>query len=236
MKAETLGVKPSFNTIQTEEDFLEEQARKKREIDRKREEQMERLRALNSPLPSPAPGHRPPPPVFRPQVEVRPKMTAAGPSSSQGGRGSNTPTTGPGNSQSIPISSAASASGPSVARVEKPKSQPSLWGAFNFGGKISPSAPPSNTPAPSSSSPSPPSSKPAPAQANGTSPTVRAAAKPGPIRMKLPLGDDAEDGVDVRANKRMSIADAMKRTSGSSSNQAERSKKWGIDMSKFADD
>jgi hypothetical protein len=54
--------------------------------------------------------------------------------------------------------------------------------------------------------------------------------------MKLPLGDDAEDGVDVRANKRMSIADAMKRTSGSSSNQAERSKKWGIDMSKFADD
>jgi hypothetical protein len=53
--------------------------------------------------------------------------------------------------------------------------------------------------------------------------------------MKLPLEDD-EDGVDVRANKSMSVADAMKRTSSSSSNQAERSKKWGIDMSKFTDD
>lgn len=55
--------------------------------------------------------------------------------------------------------------------------------------------------------------------------------------MKLPLGDDGEDdGVDVRSNKRMSIADAMKRTSSSAGNQSERSKKWGIDMSKFADD
>jgi hypothetical protein len=56
--------------------------------------------------------------------------------------------------------------------------------------------------------------------------------------MKLPLGDDpdSEDGVDVRTNKRMSIADAMKRTAGSSGDQAERSRKWGIDMSKFGDD
>lgn len=55
--------------------------------------------------------------------------------------------------------------------------------------------------------------------------------------MKLPLGDDdEEEGVDVRTNKRMSIADAMKRTSSSAGSQSERSKKWGIDMSKFADD
>jgi hypothetical protein len=55
--------------------------------------------------------------------------------------------------------------------------------------------------------------------------------------MKLPLGDESEDdGVDVRNNKRMSIADAMKRTSSAPGNQSERSKKWGIDMSKFADD
>jgi hypothetical protein len=57
--------------------------------------------------------------------------------------------------------------------------------------------------------------------------------------MKLPLGDangEDDDGVDVRTNKRMSIADAMKRTSSSTGSQSERSKKWGIDMSKFADD
>jgi len=63
----------------------------------------------------------------------------------------------------------------------------------------------------------------------------------GSIRMKLPLGDDEldedEDGVDVRANKSMSIADAMKKSSngGDQASQEERSKKWGIDMSRFGD-
>jgi len=63
----------------------------------------------------------------------------------------------------------------------------------------------------------------------------------GSIRMKLPLGDDEfdedEDGVDVRANQGMSIADAMKKSSsgGDERSQEERSKKWGIDMSRFAD-
>mmetsp|Transcript_25824 Transcript_25824/g.71122 ORF Transcript_25824/g.71122 Transcript_25824/m.71122 type:complete len:732 (-) Transcript_25824:75-2270(-) len=59
----------------------------------------------------------------------------------------------------------------------------------------------------------------------------------GPIRMQLPLGedmDDEEEGIDSKANPGMSIAEAMKRTGEQGSgNQEERSKKWGVDMSKF---
>ena len=56
--------------------------------------------------------------------------------------------------------------------------------------------------------------------------------------MQLPLddmGDDGdEEGVDVRSNKKMSIAEAMKRTTNSGNiDQDERSKKWGIDIDKF---
>ena len=61
-------------------------------------------------------------------------------------------------------------------------------------------------------------------------------SRKGPIRMQLPLGDDDDDdAVDTKANSGMSIAEAMKRTNagGSSIDQDERSKKWGIDMSKF---
>ena len=61
----------------------------------------------------------------------------------------------------------------------------------------------------------------------------------GPIRMQLPLDDDDdydedEEGVNSKANPGMSIAEALKRTTeGGSVDQEERSKKWGIDMSKF---
>jgi hypothetical protein len=56
--------------------------------------------------------------------------------------------------------------------------------------------------------------------------------------MELPLldveYDQDEDGLDVRSNKAMSIADAMKRSNkGGSADQSERSKKWGIDMNRF---
>lgn len=70
-------------------------------------------------------------------------------------------------------------------------------------------------------------------------PAVKEEPRKGPIRMQLPLGDDYdedEEGVDVKSNKKMSIADAMKKTTNSNNNQDERSKKWGIDMSRFIDD
>ena len=59
----------------------------------------------------------------------------------------------------------------------------------------------------------------------------------GPIRMQLPLVDgEDDDSLDSGANPGMSIAEAMKRTNsggGTKTDQGERSKKWGVDMSKF---
>ena len=56
----------------------------------------------------------------------------------------------------------------------------------------------------------------------------------GPIRMQLPLGDEEEDGLDVKANNGMSISDAMRNTDlKTSGDQSKRSKQWGVDMSRF---
>jgi hypothetical protein len=60
---------------------------------------------------------------------------------------------------------------------------------------------------------------------------------PKTIRMKLPIADsDADDdGIDAQENRNLSLRDAMQKASFTSSpeSQEDRSKKWGIDMSKF---
>jgi hypothetical protein len=95
---------------------------------------------------------------------------------------------------------------------------------------------------PESSSPSLPPTQ----QQAASAPSVPVVETNRPaIRMKLPLDDveededekAAEEGIDAHEKRKMSIADAMKRTTGGGSgkgvDQDERSKKWGIDMSKF---
>jgi hypothetical protein len=56
--------------------------------------------------------------------------------------------------------------------------------------------------------------------------------------MQLPIDDyDDDDGLDVQANKGMSIKDAVARTELAVDNdQDKRSKQWGIDMSRFMND
>jgi hypothetical protein len=78
-----------------------------------------------------------------------------------------------------------------------------------------------------------------------------AAAKKGPVpppapakrrvvRQQLPLGDDEDDDFDAfardGAKKHLSIADALKAAgeSGPSGNQEQRSKMWGVDMSRIS--
>ena len=52
--------------------------------------------------------------------------------------------------------------------------------------------------------------------------------------MQLPLGDEEEDGLDVKSNNGMSIADVMRNTDvKTSGDQSKRSKQWGVDMSRF---
>lgn len=60
------------------------------------------------------------------------------------------------------------------------------------------------------------------------------------VRQKLPLGDDEDDDFDTfdrnGPNRRMSIADAMSSAGESTSggDQEQRSKMWGVDMSRIA--
>jgi serine protease inhibitor ecotin len=82
---------------------------------------------------------------------------------------------------------------------------------------------------------------PSPAAAPASPPSTKAPlpqVKKGPIRMQLPIDDyDDDDGLDVQANKGMSIKDAVARTELAVDNdQDKRSKQWGIDMSRFMND
>lgn len=73
-----------------------------------------------------------------------------------------------------------------------------------------------------------------------TAPSTKKAAEPKRIvRQQLPLGDEEDDFDSFDRdgpNRKMSIADAME-SSGESSgggNQAQRSKMWGVDMTRIA--
>lgn len=220
---------PIYTAIETEKDFLAEQARKKQAIERQREEQMKRLKAMSSPLPSPTPVPRPPPPVFRPQAVSGPAAPLFGRDAVEGTRRPLVRMTDTPAPDAAPISPPQVNSAPSSIPV--PTSGKSMWSSF-LGGDVSSNPTSTQTPPQSKAPASKTSASKVPAS---KAPTSNVSAKSGPIRMKLPLGDD-EDGVDVRSNQGMSIAEAMKKSPISAGNASERSKKWGIDMSKFSDD
>ena len=64
-----------------------------------------------------------------------------------------------------------------------------------------------------------------------------ASTPPKTIRMKLPIPDDENegDGIDAQENPNLSLRDAVQKLSNkvNAESQVDRSKKWGIDMSKF---
>lgn len=217
--ASASGQRPLASHMQHEPDFLEEQARQKEQIDRVREEQLIRLKELSSPLPSPVT----PEPTYMQRNRPTPGAPLFGSAYDQKSYKDTDPMRGvnlnPPARDSVRISKAdvelednaqLENTAPSPAPAKRNIPSPPAWSNFFSGGN-------------KKASPSP---KPAPASKP---------ASQGPIRMKLPLGgDDEEGGVDVKANSGMSVADAMKRTT-QGGNQSDRSKKWGIDMSRFTD-
>jgi len=246
--------------MQTDVDFLEEQARKKRELDRKRDEQLQKLRELNSPLPnledesvhgrkkSPNLFGRKDPPAPAPQATSSSSLFSSLPRETGSESGPSkpaanfepqyqrSPSTTPSISdltQQWKSRNADSSSAHTTTTTDSSTAKRSAWSSF-LGYDPSQAA---NRNQPQSSSPSA-----APVGGRGGDAAARSPERKGPIRMELPLvsdpndDDDDDDGVDVAANKGLSIADAMKRTTkGGTIGQEERSKKWGVDMSRFLD-
>lgn len=174
------------------------------------DEQLRRLKELNSPLPNiPATSRydsrkRSPPAAFKPQRPASayspPKPTT---SMTNGAVNGSSPTNG----ASAPPrpKPAASPPPPSAPRAAAPAPANPLNALFNQ---------PAPSPAPAPKVASPPERK-------------------GPIRMQIPLDEDnsfdEEEGIDATSNKKMSIADAMRKSGTSGGmDQEERSKKWYV--------
>jgi hypothetical protein len=173
--------------------FRDERARRKAELDRQKEEQLARLKSLNSPLTGNVPAASSPP---IDSAELAP----------------NTPI------PSLREMTKSNSDLPSPALESKTADEAvagnplkNLWGESG-GTTKTPSPPPQ--------------------------PPKKEATKRQVIRQELPLGDE-DDDFDTFArngpNKNMSIGDAMKKAGAEiqQGDQEERSKKWGIDMTRI---
>ena len=181
------------------------------------DEQLRRLKELNSPLPNIPQGRyvekkRNVPPVsFQPQRPVSAYSSSPKPTNGAvNGLGASPPKN---DSSPVPTNPPPPAFSPPPAPAPAPA--PARSNPLNslFGNQ------PASAPAPRAAAP-----RPAPA-----SPPERK----GPIRMQLPIDDDSfdeEEGIDVRSSDKMSIAD-VKRQSGSTDSGEDpdkRSKKWYV--------
>jgi hypothetical protein len=245
--AEISGRKPSLNDVQTEKSWMDEQTKHKSDIDRLRDEQLQRLKALNSPLPSPRVAEPPTiPPAFQESRSMPPSPSA--PVRSLGNMLRSINNKGPTEteedsmnesteavSQSDVPSPQKSEPAPADRRLsiseltkrkkvpdasEKKEDTATTWSNLIGNAKE----------IPGKQQPPPQEQKP-----NKVDPPKE---RKGPIRMQIPKGDgdDDEDDDDLSSNKSMSIADAMKKTTGGGttpSDQKQNSKKWGVDMSRF---
>lgn len=191
--------------------FLHQQEEEKADIDAKREAQLEQLKALNSPLPSPPPDIAPTATPVMQQGRSVGSVSKASPTK---------PPEQPSRAKTV------SEMMDELDDDEEDDDESNKGGGTSLGpfsrllgkekkAKASESSdspqtlPESNTPA----------------------------AKKGPIRQRLPVEDDDFDSFARNGpNKNMSVSDAMKKQGGGGSgkeDQAQRSKKWGIDISKF---
>jgi hypothetical protein len=190
---------PLYNdVVQHESDFMEDQERRKNALDHHRDVQLEKLRALNSPLPSPIVK-----PVLPPALQTG-RFTSKYPSNFQPQKPLQHPLDAPRQSDPPPRSEGfKSADRKSTIRELQNDSNidPVEVGGIEL----------TSTP-----------------NRSRQSSTPVTPAKPGPIRMKLPLGDEKAEIGDVRS----AVQRANRRGTAS---QDERAKKWGIDISKFAD-
>jgi flagellar biosynthesis GTPase FlhF len=196
--------------------------RSQREIED--DEQLQRLRQLNSPLPSSATTRyekkQAAASSFQPQRAVSTAYSAPKPAP--------VPTPVP-----APVYANPSLASPPPTPVTRPAPAPSAFLPLR---QTSPPRPaPASNPLTSLFGGNKQEAKSVPAPTPASAPPAK---RKGPIRMQLPLGDDDDDdfddeeGIDAGSNKQMSLGDAMKK-SGNSGDQDLRSKKWGIDITKF---
>jgi hypothetical protein len=250
--AEIAGRRPSLNDVQTEKSWMEEQTQHKSDVDRFRDEQLQRLKALNSPLPSPRAAQPPTiPPAFQQSRVVAPYPSSPARSLGSMLRNINNKGSTEKEEDSIKVDTGAVSKSevppppttsnepapPADRRLsiseltkrkkatdasEKKEDTATTWSNLAGNAKETPvkEQPPPQEQKPKEVDP----------------PKERK----GPIRMQIPQGDGVDDGEDddnLSSNKFMSVADAMKKTTGGDSstpaNQKENSKKWGVDMSRF---
>ena len=188
---------------------MDEQERHLNAIGHQRDEQLERLRALNSPLPSPIQSPPTLPPAYQTQRTANPTnfQPQKQPGNFSSPRGNPLDLLNDVKQDAADelraVDGTSSMGGIQNAGTEKTNgSTPSVWGGFFGGGNKS---------------------------KDQQQPSI-AAVRKGPIRMELPLGEEDPDTSDV------DVESAMQRIrKRGSKDQDERSKKWGIDISKFND-
>ena len=256
--------------------FLAEQAKKKAEIDKAKQDQLVKLRALNSPLPSGRPvGISPTTPSIKKfaPIAVPVPRPASPPSSPPRSLADLSRILNPGNGQSVPLSSEPEVSSPARTPTTNKPFEPSMTikdilrqrAVETASVKGSSSASPSKSPAPQPPVLAPPAPQPlAPAKvANSVSggglgalgrllggpvPRKDATEQKRVVRQELPTADiecdDNNEDDEFEAfsrngpNKGMSIGDAMSSKTlkpADKAEQKERSKMWGIDISKYSD-
>ena len=210
----------SLNDVPTTRDsILSDVARRKAEREREERSQMERLKSLNSPLPTPkkvtdARSRGPRKTNFQPQIPVSATRSQT-PNQSL-------------NDLTKTIQNSVVESKATAAKGEKTGKK----SMSSFANPFARLTGPRKTPAPS-----PLSTPPAAAPRTPPPPTRAAPAKrSGPIRMELPLGGEEDEDEEGTMTEGMTIGEIMKRQqSSSSADQGARSKQWGVDMSRFKD-
>lgn len=240
--AELTGRRPSLNDVQSEKSWMEEQTKHKSDVDRLRDEQLKRLKALNSPLPSPRVAQPPTiPPAFQQSRVVPPSPSVPARSLGNMLRSMNSK----GSTEKEEDSTKVDTGAVSQSEVPPPKrSEPAPAPAdrrlsISELTKRKKAADPSETKDLIGNAKETPAKQQPPRQEQKPNEVDPPKERKGPIRMQIPQGDvdDDEDDDNLSSNKSMSIADAMKKTTGGDSsapvNQKENSKKWGVDMSRF---
>lgn len=226
------GRTPLNDVPTTRDSILSDVARKKADREREQQSQMERLKSLNSPLPTSnkntAPGNARP---GRPKSNFQPQMSVNA-ARKQTPLNDLTKTI-----QNAVVDSKAAEAEAAVAAAESKKSKSSsfsnpfarLTGPKKDTPKPAPVSAPTPPPPPAAVSPPPPRPAPAP-----RAPPPAPAKRSGPIRMELPLGDEEDEEEEGAMTDGMTIGEIMKRQQSSGgADQGARSKQWGVDMSRF---
>ena len=217
-----------------------DQARKRADREREQDEQLARLRSLNSPLPArpnnqkPLTASRRKPASFQPQKPIAAGAESLGDlTKSIRNPKASTNVPAPTREDAVPIVN-------DPFPLEEPDLELCEEATANSGNPFNPfsrltgsnkgKVEPWSTSTPQRSPP-----RPAPPPPTPGAPRPATAQKPerkGPIRMLLPLGDEDEE---QKMTEGITIGEIMKRQKDPSSglDQSKRSKQWGVDMSRF---